>query len=116
MYHGIMDYDPSQPRVHLEMQAGDTVFFHPLLVHGSGMNRTTGFRKVSPAPSLSFNVEVNVGRLGGGGGGGGCQNSHLEIILVTQIHVSNVKVNIILADRPGDGRDMTCHRKGCGQV
>ena len=47
MYHGIKDYDPSHPRVHLEMQAGDTVFFHPILIHGSGMNRTQGFRKVS---------------------------------------------------------------------
>ena len=47
MYHGIMDYDPSHPRVHLEMQPGDTVFFHPLLIHGSGRNRTDGFRKVS---------------------------------------------------------------------
>lgn len=46
MYHGIMDYDPSHPRFHLEMEAGDTVFFHPLLIHGSGRNRTTGFRKV----------------------------------------------------------------------
>nr|KAG5708755.1 hypothetical protein BaRGS_031909 [Batillaria attramentaria] len=45
MYHGIQNYDPSQPRVHLPMEAGDTVFFHPLLIHGSGMNRTTGFRK-----------------------------------------------------------------------
>ena len=46
MYHGVRDYDPSSPRVHLEMEAGDTVFFHPLLIHGSGMNRTNGFRKV----------------------------------------------------------------------
>ena len=46
MYHGVRDYDPSSPRVHLEMEAGDTVFFHPLLIHGSGMNRTDGFRKV----------------------------------------------------------------------
>jgi len=46
MYHGIRDYDPSSPRVHLEMGPGDTVFFHPLLIHGSGMNRTSGFRKV----------------------------------------------------------------------
>ncbi|XP_030071556.1 phytanoyl-CoA dioxygenase, peroxisomal [Microcaecilia unicolor] len=45
MYHGIQDYDPSLPRVHLVMEKGDTVFFHPLLVHGSGMNRTEGFRK-----------------------------------------------------------------------
>ncbi|KAE9554868.1 hypothetical protein FO519_001896 [Halicephalobus sp. NKZ332] len=44
-YHGIQNYDPSMPRLHVEMQPGDTVFFHPLLIHGSGTNRTTGFRK-----------------------------------------------------------------------
>ena len=47
MYHGIRDYDPSSPRAHLDMEEGDTVFFHPVLIHGSGMNRTDGFRKVS---------------------------------------------------------------------
>ena len=46
MYHGIRDYNPDHPRVHLVMDKGDTVFFHPLLIHGSGMNRTEGFRKV----------------------------------------------------------------------
>ena len=46
MYHGVQDYDPDSPRVHLEMEAGDTVFFHPILIHGSGTNRTNGFRKV----------------------------------------------------------------------
>ncbi|XP_053319079.1 phytanoyl-CoA dioxygenase, peroxisomal [Spea bombifrons] len=45
MYHGVRDYDPNTPRVHLVMEKGDTVFFHPLLIHGSGMNRTAGFRK-----------------------------------------------------------------------
>ncbi|KAK7102183.1 phytanoyl-CoA dioxygenase, peroxisomal-like [Littorina saxatilis] len=45
MYHGIQNYDPSMPRVHLEMEPGDTVFFHPILIHGSGMNRTKDFRK-----------------------------------------------------------------------
>ncbi|CAL2038641.1 hypothetical protein CAEBREN_03402 [Caenorhabditis brenneri] len=44
-YHGIQDYDPSNPRIHVEMEAGDTVFFHPILIHGSGANRTEGFRK-----------------------------------------------------------------------
>lgn len=44
-YHGIQDYDPNTPRVHVEMECGDTVFFHPLLIHGSGANRTNGFRK-----------------------------------------------------------------------
>lgn len=45
MYHGIQQFDPNADRIHLEMQAGDTVFFHPLLIHGSGTNRTEGFRK-----------------------------------------------------------------------
>ncbi|KAJ6666427.1 hypothetical protein lerEdw1_000701 [Lerista edwardsae] len=45
MYHGVRDYDKSVPRVHLVMEKGDTVFFHPLLIHGSGTNRTEGFRK-----------------------------------------------------------------------
>lgn len=44
-YHGILELGPDAPRVHLEMEAGDTVFFHPLLIHGSGANRTQGFRK-----------------------------------------------------------------------
>lgn len=29
----------SVPRVHLEMKAGDIVFFHPFLYHGSGENK-----------------------------------------------------------------------------
>ncbi|WAR25346.1 PAHX-like protein, partial [Mya arenaria] len=45
MYHGVRDYKQDHPRIHLEMEAGDTVFFHPILIHGSGANRTNGFRK-----------------------------------------------------------------------
>ncbi|ESO91731.1 hypothetical protein LOTGIDRAFT_202643 [Lottia gigantea] len=45
MYHGIQNYDPNQPRVQLEMEPGDTVFFHPILIHGSGTNKTKHFRK-----------------------------------------------------------------------
>lgn len=32
-------------RVYLEMNPGDTLLFHPLLVHGSGRNRSEGFRR-----------------------------------------------------------------------
>ncbi len=32
-------------RQHVEMEPGDTLFFHPLLLHGSGHNRTDGFRR-----------------------------------------------------------------------
>ncbi|NWS49072.1 PAHX protein, partial [Probosciger aterrimus] len=45
LFHGLLDEDEKIPRVHLVMEKGDTVFFHPLLVHGSGINKTTGFRK-----------------------------------------------------------------------
>lgn len=39
MIYGIQGFD-SLPRVHLEMEKGDTVFAHPLLFHGSGPNTT----------------------------------------------------------------------------
>ena len=32
-------------RVHLEMQPGDTLFLHPLVLHGSGRNRSSEFRR-----------------------------------------------------------------------
>ncbi|CAI2352243.1 unnamed protein product [Caenorhabditis sp. 36 PRJEB53466] len=44
-YYAIKDYDLSLPREYVEMDAGDTVFFHPNLFHGSGANRSDGFRK-----------------------------------------------------------------------
>lgn len=48
MYYGIHGLKPSDfesKLVYLEMEKGDTVFFHPILIHGSGKNRTQGFRK-----------------------------------------------------------------------
>ncbi|XP_068611358.1 phytanoyl-CoA dioxygenase, peroxisomal isoform X2 [Brachionichthys hirsutus] len=45
MYHGVRNYDRQQAGLHLEMETGDTVLFHPLLIHGSGTNQTQGFRK-----------------------------------------------------------------------
>ena len=44
-YHGAKGMNADVKRVHLEMNAGDTVLFHPLLIHGSGANRTSGYRK-----------------------------------------------------------------------
>lgn len=61
MYHGVRDYKPEHPRVHLLMEKGDTVFFHPLLIHGSGMNQTQGFRKAISchyASSDCFYIDV----------------------------------------------------------
>ncbi|RXN25708.1 phytanoyl- peroxisomal [Labeo rohita] len=62
MYHGVRNYAPDHPRVHLEMEKGDTVFFHPLLIHGSGMNQTKGFRKAISchyASSDCYYIDVN---------------------------------------------------------
>jgi len=35
--------------VNLEMKIGDTVFFHPLLIHGSGMNKSKNTRRAISA-------------------------------------------------------------------
>lgn len=44
-YFGAKGVGAETSRVHLEMEPGDTVFFHPLLVHGSGHNATPHFRR-----------------------------------------------------------------------
>jgi phytanoyl-CoA hydroxylase len=49
--------DQLDRRVHLEMAPGDTVFFHPVLLHGSGRNRTQGFRRAISAHYTALDVE-----------------------------------------------------------
>ncbi|XP_054007024.1 phytanoyl-CoA dioxygenase, peroxisomal-like [Hylaeus anthracinus] len=44
-YHGILDLPESIKWVYLEMEPGDTVFFHPLLIHGSGINMSKNTRR-----------------------------------------------------------------------
>jgi len=44
LYHGVQGLD-HLPKVNVVMEKGDTVFFHPILLHGSGPNKTKGFRK-----------------------------------------------------------------------
>ena len=39
------------------MEPGDTVFFHPILLHGSGRNRTQGFRRAISAHYAAVDVE-----------------------------------------------------------
>jgi len=57
-YFGVADIaDRIEQRVHLEMAPGDTVFFHPVLLHGSGRNRTTGFRRAISAHYTALDVE-----------------------------------------------------------
>jgi phytanoyl-CoA hydroxylase len=49
LYLGVKGVDGEVERVHLEMEPGETVFFHPKLIHGSGRNRTQGYRKAISA-------------------------------------------------------------------
>ncbi|KAH9255310.1 hypothetical protein BASA81_006762 [Batrachochytrium salamandrivorans] len=44
-YVGIMGVTPDVKYVHLPMEKGDTIFFHPLIWHGSGRNLTPNYRK-----------------------------------------------------------------------
>ncbi|GLV43505.1 Phytanoyl-CoA dioxygenase domain containing 1 [Carabus blaptoides fortunei] len=43
-FHGVRGFDDA-PKVYLEMEKGDTVFLHPLILHGSGPNLSKRFRK-----------------------------------------------------------------------
>lgn len=57
-YWGVLDLgDAKDRRVHLEMDPGDTVFFHPVLLHGSGRNKTQGFRRAMSAHYCAVDVE-----------------------------------------------------------
>ena len=49
LYVGVKGRGEQTQRVHLEMEPGDTVFFHPILLHGSGQNRSSGFRRAISA-------------------------------------------------------------------
>jgi len=55
-YHGVKGYD-DHPVAELHMEKGDTVFFHPILIHGSGINRTNGFRKAISCHYSSADME-----------------------------------------------------------
>jgi len=37
LYHGVKNVPQEAKRVYVEMDPGDTVFFHPILIHGSGV-------------------------------------------------------------------------------
>ena len=46
-------------RVHFELDPGDTILFHPHLIHGSGRNRTQGFRRAILTHYANANCEVD---------------------------------------------------------
>ena len=56
-FFGLNDVDVDA-RVHVEMSAGDTLLFHPLLIHGSGRNRSTDFRRAISVHYASGSCET----------------------------------------------------------
>ena len=60
-YHGIQQLpkDFTQVPVNVEMKPGDTVYFHPLLIHGSGPNFTTHYRKAISCHYCASDVIVS---------------------------------------------------------
>ncbi|KRT82864.1 hypothetical protein AMK59_4125, partial [Oryctes borbonicus] len=56
-YHGVCGFE-NAPKVDLVMEKGDTAFFHPILLHGSGPNLTNGFRKVISIHFAESNCEI----------------------------------------------------------
>ena len=61
LYVGAKGVGPHGGRVHVEMEPGDTLFFHPLLLHGSGQNRTRGFRRAISAHFASARCRYEEG-------------------------------------------------------
>ena len=57
-FYGVEGVDSAR-RVHVEMQPGDTLFFHPLLIHGSGRNRSDNFRRAISAHFASSRCETD---------------------------------------------------------
>ncbi|KAK9729163.1 Phytanoyl-CoA dioxygenase (PhyH) [Popillia japonica] len=55
-FYGVQGFD-DHPRVNLIMNKGDTVFFHPVILHGSGPNTTQGFRRAISVHYVDTNCE-----------------------------------------------------------
>jgi phytanoyl-CoA hydroxylase len=55
-YHGIQNMGV-EGMLNVEMEAGDTLYFHPLLIHGSGPNFSPDFRKAISCHYASSQVE-----------------------------------------------------------
>lgn len=52
---------PTEERVHIEMEPGDTLLLHPLLLHGSGRNRSDGYRRAISTHYASLECERPAG-------------------------------------------------------
>ncbi|XP_023024536.2 phytanoyl-CoA dioxygenase, peroxisomal isoform X3 [Leptinotarsa decemlineata] len=65
LYHEVTGMN-HLPKLHVIMEKGDTIFFHSLLLHGSGPNFTKGFRKAISCHYADSNctfMDINYGRM-----------------------------------------------------
>lgn len=60
-FYAVKDVDISD-RVHVELAPGDTLLFHPLLIHGSGHNRSHQFRRAISAHYINDEARAPDGR------------------------------------------------------
>jgi phytanoyl-CoA hydroxylase len=58
---GVRGASAAAERVHVEMEPGDTLLFHSLLIHGSGRNKTSGFRRAISAHYARADAEDHWG-------------------------------------------------------
>jgi len=56
-YFGAKGAGEETERVHVACEPGDTIFFHSLIVHGSGRNTTSGFRRAISCHYASSDCE-----------------------------------------------------------
>ncbi len=56
-YFGAEGVGAETERVYVEMEPGDTILFHPITLHGSGRNKTQGFRRAISAHFVSTECE-----------------------------------------------------------
>jgi ectoine hydroxylase-related dioxygenase (phytanoyl-CoA dioxygenase family) len=49
---GVKGMGEQTQRIHLETERGDTIVFHPILLHGSGQNRSSGLRRAIYVPEI----------------------------------------------------------------
>ncbi|CAH1164529.1 unnamed protein product, partial [Phaedon cochleariae] len=115
LYLGIQGMD-HLPRVNVIMEKGDTIFFHPLLFHGSGQNSTKGFRKAischyAASDCHYINVENTIQE--------GLAREVTALLMKTMNFTSSNGISVfneyfrlksrIARGRPGNLQKLTCH-------
>ncbi len=56
-FHGVVGITPDNVKlIYAEIEPGDTIFFHPFMIHGSGRNQTKNFRKSLTGHFMSTDV------------------------------------------------------------